>query len=156
MADLFGCHLSPCAARLRVSERTMMLCNSSVEISSLCFSESSHIFQVSGSKSPYFGERFGQILRQAINDLCAPSLFRHPAPVVDLPIHCRIIQTCCNAIQTLLQLNSNNSKYLEVKSALPSCRIAVTCRLRPTDTAQPRSKGVADVTPDGVGERTLP
>jgi hypothetical protein len=29
----------------------------------------------------------------------------------DLPIHCKIIQICCNAIQTLLQLNSNNSNH---------------------------------------------
>jgi hypothetical protein len=27
---------------------------------------------------------------------------------VDLPIHCKIIRTSCNAIQTLLQVNSNN------------------------------------------------
>ena len=32
-----------------------------------------------------------------------------PGREVDLPIHCRIIQTRCNVIQTLLQLNSNNS-----------------------------------------------
>ena len=25
-----------------------------------------------------------------------------------LPIHCNLIHTCCSAIQTLLQLNSNN------------------------------------------------
>ncbi len=33
-------------------------------------------------------------------------------PAVDLLIHCNLIRTCCNAIQTLLQLNSNNSKGL--------------------------------------------
>src|ERR1017187_960040 len=32
---------------------------------------------------------------------------RAPGTVVDLPIHCKIFQTCCNAIQTLLQVNSN-------------------------------------------------
>ena len=35
----------------------------------------------------------------------------HPRPVVDLPIHCNLNQTCCNAIQTLLQVNSNNSSW---------------------------------------------
>ena len=28
--------------------------------------------------------------------------------VAYLPIHCNLIQTCCNAIQALLQVNSNN------------------------------------------------
>jgi len=32
-----------------------------------------------------------------------------PNQVAYLPIHCNLIRTCCNAIQTLLQLNSNNS-----------------------------------------------
>jgi hypothetical protein len=33
---------------------------------------------------------------------------------VDLPFHCKIIQTCCNAIQTLLRSNSNNSNQCAV------------------------------------------
>jgi hypothetical protein len=37
------------------------------------FSKRAHIFQVPGSKSTHFRERFGQVLRQAINDFCAPS-----------------------------------------------------------------------------------
>jgi hypothetical protein len=42
-----------------------------------------------------------------IKRLAAP-IFLVPNLVLDLPIHCRIIRTCCNAIQTLLQVNSNN------------------------------------------------
>src|ERR1019366_335056 len=34
-------------------------------------------------------------------------------PVGELPPHCRITQTCCNANQTLLQLNSNNYTVCE-------------------------------------------
>ena len=41
------------------------------------------------------------------------SVMRHGARVVDLPMYCNLIQTCCNAIQTLLQLNSNNSTSCE-------------------------------------------
>jgi hypothetical protein len=33
--------------------------------------------------------------------------------VVDLPIHCKIIRIRCNAIQTILQLNSNNYSSCE-------------------------------------------
>ena len=33
---------------------------------------------------------------------------------VGLPIHCKVIQTCCNAIQTLLKSNSNNSTNCDV------------------------------------------
>jgi len=36
-------------------------------------SKCAHIFQVPGSKSTHFRERLGQVLRQAINDFCAPS-----------------------------------------------------------------------------------
>jgi hypothetical protein len=42
------------------------------------------------------------------------SYSRPPGPGVDLSIHCKAIQTCCNVIQTLLQLNSNNSKCCAV------------------------------------------
>jgi hypothetical protein len=38
---------------------------------------------------------------------------------------CRILQTCCNAIQTLLQLNSNNYKSVHFRIILHWRRIAV-------------------------------
>jgi hypothetical protein len=36
-------------------------------------SANAQTFQVPASKSTHFRERFGQVLRQAINDFCAPS-----------------------------------------------------------------------------------
>ncbi len=41
------------------------------------FSKCAHVFQVPGSKSTHFRERSSQILRQAINDFCAPSFILH-------------------------------------------------------------------------------
>ena len=47
-----------------------------------------------------------------------------------LPIHCNTIQTCCNAVQTLLQLTSNNYTG-DGQSALGSaCKIAVAPAVR--------------------------
>ena len=47
-----------------------------------------------------------------------------PSPVGELPIHSKIIRTCCNAIQTLLQLNSNNYSSCDVfiYFAVATCR----------------------------------
>jgi hypothetical protein len=45
----------------------------------------------------------------AFQDRLLPSERPPLGPAVDLPTHCTIIQTCCNAIRTLLQVNSNNS-----------------------------------------------
>jgi hypothetical protein len=48
--------------------------------------------------------------------------------VVDLPIHCNLIQTHCNAIQTLLQLNSHNSTSCEFGRYFSVARQRVTKR----------------------------
>ena len=51
-------------------------------------SKRSHILQVPGPKTSHFRECFGQIVRQAINDLRAPSLILLPSQYVatDTPV----------------------------------------------------------------------
>jgi len=41
-------------------------------------------------------------------------------PVVGLSIHCNPNRTCCNVIQTLLQVNSNNSSWAAILGFLSS------------------------------------
>src|SRR5664280_244890 len=47
-----------------------------------------------------------------------------PGPVLDPPVHCKIIRIHCSAIKTLLQLNSNNSNQCDVfiYFAVATCR----------------------------------
>jgi hypothetical protein len=60
---------------------------------------------IGGERASSTQERHAQVAR------------RPPSPLVlwlALPIHCKMIQTHCNAIQTFLQLNSNNSTTCDV------------------------------------------
>src|ERR1035437_2347454 len=54
------------------------------------------------------GPSAGCPLRESVLPVSLTVTSRLVRPVGDLPIHCKIIQVHCNAIQTLLQLNSNN------------------------------------------------
>ena len=56
---------------------------------------------------------------------CASLGFR---PVAYQSIHCNLIQSCCNAIQTLLKRNSNNSSHLWVWSVFCSARSSAVQR----------------------------
>ena len=58
------------------------------------------------------GPSAGCPLRESVLPVSLTVTSRLVRPVGDLPIHCKIIQVHCNAIQTLLQLNSNNYKQL--------------------------------------------
>jgi hypothetical protein len=57
------------------------------------------------------GPPAGCPLRESVLPVSLTVTSRLVRPVGDLPIHCKIIQVHCNAIQTLLQLNSNNYKF---------------------------------------------
>jgi len=52
-----------------------------------------------------------------------------PNQRVYTPFHCNLIRTYCNAIQTLLQLNSSNYTGEAEARALTECRIAVLWRI---------------------------
>src|SRR5664279_3148629 len=64
------------------------------------------------------GPSAGCPLRESVLPVSLTVTSRLVRPVGDLPIHCKIIQVHCNAIQTLLQLNSNNSDVLQLSGRL--------------------------------------
>ena len=59
------------------------------------------------------GDRGGQLQKALVGERGFEPLLASNQ-VAYLPIRCKIIRTCCNTIQTLLQVNSNNSKSCDV------------------------------------------
>src|ERR1035438_2815085 len=70
------------------------------------------------------GPSAGCPLRESVLPVSLTVTSRLVRPVGDLPIHCKIIRIHCNAIQTLLQLNSNNSNQRRLFAERTLCKIA--------------------------------